>query len=61
MDPEPLGLPPAPIVIPQELSRWGDAPPAQHASVSVPTGAARSAHPSPFPWDDSINHKLVLW
>ncbi|XP_050313453.1 protein GDAP2 homolog isoform X2 [Anthonomus grandis grandis] len=60
MDPEPLGIPSAPVVSPQELKRWGDAPTSQHAKVGVP-GGARGSHISPFLCDENINHKLVLW
>ncbi|XP_066256772.1 protein GDAP2 homolog [Euwallacea similis] len=61
MDQEPLGQVPEPVISPQQLSKWGDALPSQHASVSIPAGGARSPNASPFPWDDSINHKIVLW
>lgn len=61
MEPEPLGQVPEPIVSPQVLNRWGDAPQSQHASVSVPLEGVESPNSSPFPLDDSINHKIILW
>lgn len=61
MEPEPLGKLPEPMVLVETLNRWGDAPATQHASVVIPSGEMRGIYASPFPCDDSINHKLVLW
>ncbi|ENN73746.1 hypothetical protein YQE_09642, partial [Dendroctonus ponderosae] len=61
MEPEPLGKLPEPVVLVETLNRWGDAPSAQHASVIIPSGEVRGLHASPFPCDDCINQKLILW
>ncbi|XP_076253829.1 protein GDAP2 homolog isoform X2 [Rhynchophorus ferrugineus] len=60
MDPEPLGVPPQ-LVHPKELMRWGEAPPGQHTTVSIPTGVHKPISSSPFPCDDEINRKIILW
>ncbi|XP_030765517.1 protein GDAP2 homolog [Sitophilus oryzae] len=60
MEPEPLGIP-APLVRLKDLPRWGDAPLGMHTTVSIPSGGPKLPNSSPFPLDDSINRKIILW
>ncbi|KAK5649516.1 hypothetical protein RI129_000545 [Pyrocoelia pectoralis] len=60
MNQEPLGVAPD-IVIPSDLKRWSEIPPTYYLTDYSNSGEIPKHASSPFPYDDEINQKIILW
>lgn len=60
MNQEPLGVAPG-IAAPCDLKRWSEISSTHYLTDYSNSGEAAKYPISPFPYDDEINHKIILW
>lgn len=60
MNQEPLGVAPD-LVAPCDLKRWSEVAPTHYLTDYSNSGEPAKHNSSPFPYDDEINHKIILW